>query len=89
LFVLVVVVAWNATVSAQQGGAPDATPQVVTAAITGAVTDKAGAPIGGAKVTVSNAAGFTQETTTDDQGLYAVMDIAAGEYKLVVVSSKG
>lgn len=65
----------------------NANPPVVTAAITGAVTDKSGTPIAGAKVAVVSAASVTQETTTDDQGLYALMDLSAGDY--VVTATAG
>ncbi len=77
-----------AVVSARQNSVTptpsDSTPPVVTAAITGAVTDKAGAIVAGATVTVANGSGFTQETSSDDQGLYALMDLSAGKYTLTV-----
>lgn len=60
--------------------------QVTNAAFTGAVTDKSGAPIAGAKVTALDSNGKAHETTSDDQGLYAVMDVPPGKYTITVTA---
>jgi hypothetical protein len=57
------------------------------AAVTGTVSDQNCADVAGAVVTVDNGAGFTQNSTTDGQGLYAVMDLPAGSYTISVVVS--
>jgi Carboxypeptidase regulatory-like domain len=53
-------------------------------AIMGAVTDKTGAVLSGAVVTVSNGAGFTQTATTDERGEYSFTGLAAGTYSVAV-----
>jgi Carboxypeptidase regulatory-like domain len=52
--------------------------------ITGTVTDKTGAVLSGAAVTVSNGAGFTQTATTNERGEYSFTGLAAGTYSVAV-----
>lgn len=65
---------------AQDSATKDSRAHVTTAAITGAVTDEAGAPVAGAKVSLLDGSGATHEAITDDQGLYSVMNLTAGKY---------
>src|SRR6202034_3974933 len=54
--------------------------------ISGVVTDPSGSAIPGARVTVTNAAMGTQNSTvTTGSGAYTVPELAAGRYKLRVV----
>jgi hypothetical protein len=77
----------TATGTAAQNNPPaDAAAQVTTAAFTGAVTDRSGAPIAGAKVVALDSNGKAHEAITDDQGLYAVMDVPAGKYTITVTA---
>ncbi len=71
-----------------QDAKPAAPPsaQEQKSAITGTVSDQAGVGVGGATVKVSNSAGVNQLATTDDQGLYALTDLAAGTYNVSVVA---
>ncbi|HZT74035.1 MAG TPA: TonB-dependent receptor [Terriglobales bacterium] len=58
-----------------------------TGSITGTVTDKSGAVIPGATVTVTNAAqGVTRTTTTNAEGSYLVGGLSAGTYDVTVVA---
>src|ERR1700740_3711113 len=55
------------------------------AGIQGTVLDPQGAVIDGAKVTVTaNETGLSQETTTDDKGVYSVNRLAPGLYTITV-----
>jgi hypothetical protein len=57
----------------------------VSAAISGRVTDPAGATVSGADVTVTNLeTGETRKTVTDDGGRYSVPTLALGEYEVQV-----
>lgn len=58
-------------------------------AITGTVSDQKGAGVSGATVKVTSSAGAAQSATTDDQGLYAVTDLAAGAYDFSVTTKEG
>jgi len=63
--------------------------QEVTAAITGSVVDPSGAPIVGAHVTaVDTERGITYPTKTNEQGIYNILRIPIGTYK-VEVEAKG
>jgi hypothetical protein len=59
--------------------------QTGTTSVRGAVTDKTGAAIVGAKVTVINAAqGLHRETPTDGSGAYEFLSLSPGSYSLTV-----
>jgi protocatechuate 3,4-dioxygenase beta subunit len=55
-----------------------------SAAISGTVTDQTGAVLAGATVTITNAAGFRQTTTSNGQGVYAVSGLPPGTYDVSV-----
>lgn len=55
------------------------------AAVTGTVSDQKGTGVGGATVTMQDAAGAAHSATTDDQGLYAVTDLGPGAYSVSVM----
>jgi hypothetical protein len=57
-------------------------------ALTGQVTDQSGAAIVGATVTLSNASGFKQTTTSNDKGIYAITGVPPGSYDLTVTAEK-
>lgn len=59
--------------------------QSAKSAVTGAVTDQSGAGVGGATVSIEGGGAPARSVTTDAQGLYAITDLAAGEYTLSVV----
>lgn len=59
--------------------------QSTKAAVTGTVTDQSGAGVPGATVTIEGGGILARSVTTDAQGLYAITDLAAGEYTLSVV----
>jgi outer membrane receptor protein involved in Fe transport len=52
--------------------------------LTGTVEDDAGAPVAGAKVTITSAQGATRETTTDADGAFRVPALAVGTYTVRV-----
>jgi hypothetical protein len=55
------------------------------AGIQGTVLDPQGAAVGGAKITVTaQETGISQETTTDDSGVYSVNRLAPGLYRISV-----
>ena len=61
--------------------------QLDRGSISGVVTDPSGSAIAGAKVTVTNTAMGTQNSTaTTDAGAYTVPQLAAGEYSITVVA---
>jgi len=63
--------------------------QTGTTSVRGAVTDKTGAAIVGAKVTVINAAqGLHRETATDGSGAYELLALPPGSY-LLTIETKG
>jgi len=65
-----------------------ASAQVSTSNISGAVTDKSGAVIVGAKVVAKNeATGVTYETATTSSGDYAISSIPPGAYSITVTLS--
>ncbi len=56
-----------------------------TAIVRGAVTDKTGAVVAGAKVLLTNSiTNYAQETVTDGQGAYRLIDVPFNDYKLNV-----
>ncbi len=55
--------------------------------ISGVVTDSSGSVVAGARITVTNAAMGTQNSTvTTAAGAYTVPQLAAGEYNITVVA---
>jgi len=55
--------------------------------VSGIVTDQSGSGIGGAKVTITNTAMGTQNSTvTTDAGNYTIPQLAAGQYSLTIVA---
>jgi len=57
-----------------------------TAQLTGSITDKTGAVVGGAEVTATNnSTRFERKATSNDLGLYSVPFLPPGEYKLVIL----
>jgi len=59
-----------------------------TAIIRGTVTDNTGAVVSGAKVRLANAiTAFVQETASDGQGVYRLVDVPLGVYTLTVETS--
>jgi hypothetical protein len=54
------------------------------AAISGTVTDQTQAVVTGAKLVLSNGAGFKQETQTDQKGAYSFTGLEAGTYSLSI-----
>jgi hypothetical protein len=65
-----------------------ASAQVSTSNISGAVTDKSGAVIVGAKVVAKNeATGVTYETVTSSSGDYAISSVPPGAYTITVTLS--
>lgn len=59
-----------------------------TAIIRGTVTDKAGAVVAGAKVRLTNSiTNYSQETVTDNQGAYRLVDVPFNEYRLAAESA--
>jgi hypothetical protein len=65
-------------------GAPAAHSQV-SAAISGGITDPAGATVSGAAVTVKNVeTGATRSTVSDDAGRYWVPSLPVGEYEVQI-----
>src|SRR6266851_8025703 len=62
--------------------------QVLKGSISGTATDPQGAVVPGAKVTITNnATGTSQSTTSDNAGLFRFNLIPAGEYKVEIVAS--
>ncbi|MGH9350616.1 MAG: carboxypeptidase-like regulatory domain-containing protein, partial [Terriglobia bacterium] len=65
--------------------APLAQAQVYSASVTGRVTDPSGAVIPGAKVMATNTAnGFAYPSTTNNAGLYTLLSLPPGTYKVSV-----
>ena len=63
--------------------APNSAAQAVYGGIAGNVTDAQGNAVTGAKVTVTNIGkGTSEETTTNESGLYSVSHLIADEYKI-------
>ncbi len=69
-----------------QNGAGPAAQSASKAALTGTVSDQAGKGVAGAVVTADNGAGFTQNATSDGEGLYAT-ELPAGSYTVSVVAN--
>jgi hypothetical protein len=89
VYILALILCGAGTVVGQDAskpGAPPASSAREKSAITGTVSDQAGAGVGGATIKVSNSSGVNQSATTDDQGLYAVTDLAAGTYNVSVIA---
>jgi hypothetical protein len=63
--------------------------QAAKATLTGIITDPNGAVVAGASVTATQTAtGIYRKTTTNDEGLYVLTDLAPGEYE-VRMEAKG
>lgn len=62
--------------------------QGTTGKITGTVTDPSGAVVAGAKVTVTNiATDVSHDTTTDSSGVYQVLQLPIGSYRVTAEAS--
>ena len=62
--------------------------QSTTSTLTGSVTDSSGAVVGGAAITLSNAAtGVNYNARTDDSGTYRVTQLPPGNYSMKVEST--
>ena len=85
---LAVALALSAFVLGQSNGS---TPQPAgssgKALISGVVTDKTGAVLPGAAVTVSSTTGFTGKATTNERGEYSIRDLPAGTYTVTISAS--
>jgi len=85
---IVIILGWGrsfAQENANTAGSAAASDQV-KGAITGTVSDQTGAGIPGAIIKISNNQGVSQSATSDNQGLYAVTDLAAGPYNISVTA---
>lgn len=87
LALCICVVSLAAHLFSQQSPAPPAaaTDADAKAAVTGTISDQKGGGVGGATVTMENGSAPPQTVTTDDQGLYAITDLASGPYTVSVV----
>jgi protocatechuate 3,4-dioxygenase beta subunit len=56
------------------------------AAVTGTISDQAGAGVANAMVTVDNGSGFSQSATADGQGVYAVTGVPAGSCNISMMA---
>jgi hypothetical protein len=66
-------------------GAPSCKAQVLYGSVLGNVTDPSGAPVGGAKVVITELqTNVSRSTTTDQSGAYSFPDMPAGAYHVVV-----
>src|SRR6516162_7899533 len=66
-------------------GASVASAQVVTATITGSITDQSGAAVAGANVTATSVErGVAYTATTNDAGIYRISNLPVGNYDLKV-----
>jgi hypothetical protein len=70
--------------AAAQGTKTAANSTKENVAIAGTVTDQTGAVLPGATATITNAAGFSQTSTTNDRGEYSIEGLAAGTYSLTI-----
>lgn len=62
--------------------------QVLYGSVTGTVTDQTGAVVPGAQVTLTNeATGLTRQATTDNIGLYRVLNLPQGTYTIELSAS--
>src|SRR5258708_29028453 len=60
-----------------------------TGYISGTVTDKSGAAVGGAEVVITNTAGsLTRTTTTNSDGAYVVPGLAGAAHNIVVTANR-
>jgi hypothetical protein len=57
------------------------------AGVSGRVTDRSGASISGATVTLRNSAGNTRQTTTSADGSFNLTELPAGQYELTAAAS--
>jgi hypothetical protein len=68
--------------------APFGLSQTITGSLTGTVVDASGAVVPGVKVTASNTAtNLTHSTTTNEAGVYNVLFLPAGNYKVAAESA--
>ena len=80
--------AFSAGVLAALLGTVTARAQVLYGSIAGVVTDSSGAIVPGAKVVATEQTkGISQQTTTDNSGLYRFSEILPGTWKIVVTAA--
>jgi len=84
---LALLIALAGTILAQTAASAPATD--AKGAITGTVSDQAGKGLAGAVVKATSSSGTSASATTDDQGLYAVTDLAPGAYVFSVTTATG
>src|SRR5260370_38285889 len=57
------------------------------AGVSGRVTDRSGAIIAGATVTLRDTSGKTRQTTTDRDGSFRLTQLPAGQYELIATAN--
>jgi hypothetical protein len=57
------------------------------AGVSGRITDRSGAIIAGATVTLRDAAGKTRQTTTGSDGSFHLIELPAGQYELIATAN--
>jgi hypothetical protein len=67
---------------AQEGGQAEA-----LAGVSGRITDRSGATISGARISLRDAAGKTRQTTTGADGSFHLTELPAGRYELIAAAS--
>jgi Carboxypeptidase regulatory-like domain/Putative zinc-finger len=67
---------------AQEGGRAEA-----LAGVSGRITDRSGATISGARISLRDAAGKTRQTTTSADGSFHLTELPAGRYELIATAS--
>lgn len=70
----------------EQPATPTVSATAGKASISGIATDQTGAVIPGVKVVLSDAAGATRETVSDDKGAYSFTGLAPGSYSLAITA---
>ena len=71
----------------RQQAAQETAQQAVTASVSGSVTDSSGGAVAGVVVTLTDAAGKTHTTSTNEKGEYKIEGLAPGIYHVKAVST--